>query len=204
MFPKRIVAVEGVVHSGKTTLCTTLRGQPFLADNIHFLPEYSAYAKDLGGFPVCPMTSVEALKSLVFFLRLEERRFRSIPQDVGLVVLDRSVLSLLAFDYALERFYGSKMKVFQETLRRVNHEWIPEVCLYLEISDETQMARHGFDNFHYEPLLLDPGFNAYLREFYSRIRYYFPRIEMVRINGESPPGEILAKTQLVITSFVAG
>ena len=197
MGSRLIVGVEGVVHAGKTTLATVLADQL----GFHLVPEYSSFARSRGGFPDFPSTLTHARQSLLFFLNLEKLRFATIPGAAMGVVLDRSVISLLAFSYALEATAG--IRCFEDSWQRISDvpEWLPDCCIEIRIPDLTQGRRHSGDPYSYESHLLDPEFNARLREFYSRLSQYLPRVRVLWVDGERSLDAILDQVvRFLITS----
>src|SRR5882724_820162 len=101
------IALEGPSCAGKTTLGRELVAE-FSGVEVAYLPEYSDYVGG-GRFLPAPMPSslADEERSLEEFLRIEGDRTRdSRMSSADLVLIDRSVHTLLAHCRALEKMTG--------------------------------------------------------------------------------------------------
>ena len=177
---KSIFAVEGLVHAGKSTLIGGLKSD----QRILCVPEYIEFTDD--GFPGFPKNIEDARAADLFFLNLERKRRQLIKECHSIVFLDISILSIIAYNYAVEGMTNGKVPCFTYGQKSFNlHEWIlPQTCIYLDISDEEVDNRHKFETGQYQSIFLNRKFNALLREFYEKeMRGMFPRIELISFDA---------------------
>ncbi len=193
-----IYAIEGIVHSGKSSLLNRLsRLSTF--KNFEFVQEYSEF---VGGknFPGFPKNSLGALKANEFFGELEEKRFLGITGLTDKVMLDRSLFSVLAYHYATERISRGEIKCFDQSIdffQKFYGMFFPNVCIHLVISFEEMMRRHKSDGY-YEPKIMMREFNKYLLDFYEWAPSIFPNTEFHKIDGTKKPEEIIREVQAVV------
>lgn len=189
---KQLIAIEGIVHAGKTTLIKNLE-KIYNTSNFQFIKEYGNFVGGGQNFPGFPQDQTEALTSNIFFEELEERRFKTIKQSSQVVVLDRSLISVLAYHYASEKITQGKVKCFEESLKHFLtnfSSWIPQVCFYLKISILEMNKRHRGGGF-YENVLLQESFNEHLLSFYDQMSCFFPNMTIYEINAHKTKREIL-------------
>jgi len=187
-----IVALEGLIHAGKTTLLRGIRKT--MQGRVCCIDEYATY-KGLTRFPDFPKTSGEAIEANEFFVELEGRRFADVTGS-GLVLLDRSLLSVLAYHYATERVTGGAIVCFEQSLRffreNLSH-CMPASVIRLDVSREVFEERHATDSGFYKPILLDDEFNRNLVLFYDNLGTYFPNMEVRRIDADASKAIVLQK-----------
>ncbi len=186
----RVLALEGIVHSGKTTLLNNVRTAKWDWD-IACIDEYTLYRGTVP-FPDFPETLEEALGANQFFIELDARRFADIDREVAL--LDRSCISVVAYHYATEQVTHGEIACFEPSLRLYQEQfprYIPHTMIYLEISLSDVTKRHEGDTGIYKPVLLEERFNRYLVYFYENIQLFFPELEVYKIDGTSPEEEVL-------------
>lgn len=97
-------SIEGPSFAGKSTLAQSLTRR----HDAVFVGEYMDYAHRNGrrGFPPPPATIAEAKMGVDFFINIERERTKEIRQHLGrgrAVISDRTVLSLAAYQFALDR-----------------------------------------------------------------------------------------------------
>lgn len=190
LLPLRIIALEGPVCAGKTTLL-----RMFANDGYTTVSEYAEYANHGRGFPSFPpKTPKEALDNFRFFLEVEERRFGIIQQKEfrkdDLVIIDRSVFTLLAFEYAAPAYTG--FSVFNEAweiIRNSDKVLTPFKILYLEIDDETIAQRFAQKDSFCAEVFLRPEFNAKIREFFQVCCEVMPDFFVKIENSKRTPRE---------------
>jgi len=160
---KNIVALEGLVHAGKTTLLKSLKKRRRFC----CLSEYSEITTR--SFPGSPRTIEDAKEALYYFLSLEKERIKFISESkYGIYVVDRSLYSVLAYHYAVEHLFGVKCytNTFNYLLRNTSKWLRPSKCIFIDISHEDQLRRHEGDKGYYQDILLNADFNKELSYFY--------------------------------------
>lgn len=186
-----IVALEGLVHAGKTSILQRLNGQKRLL----CIEEYGVYANGAIHFPKFPSTAKEAFRANDFFFKLEEKRFQSIQIDTPLILLDRCLFSVLSVNWALERFYVDGFQCFERTYRDILTRYsdkLPQLCILLHISTDEVLRRHKIEGY-YHPLLLNPLFNSLLADFYyEELPRLFPETSFIQINAMQPLDEVVS------------
>lgn len=183
------IALEGIVHAGKTTLLEEIRK---LRKGICCIDEYTVY-RGSRPFPAIPTTSSEALEANPFFIGLEKKRFADI-HEAEFVLLDRSCLSVLAYHYATEKASRGQILCFESSLRLFRDQYacyLPDVVLYLKISQGELSVRHVGDRGDYKQDLLAEEFNKYLLSFYEELPSLFPKIQLYEIDGTLPKDVVL-------------
>lgn len=164
-----VVALEGPCCAGKTTLGRLLmRDLSDLA--VAFVPCYADYA---GGGRFLPRQEAASIaereEALWQLLDVEAARLTLIPDSCDVVLEDRSVHTLLANSYALERMTGTKFLAPSARLLRSSPvaAW-PHLVLYLDVP---QHVVHGRNQGKFPPgsLYVDPEFNAAIREYFRRL-----------------------------------
>lgn len=189
------MALEGLIHAGKSTISSSLCGY---VKDVSCVPEYIEFTKT---FPNFPKDYDDVLKAWDFFINLEKKRKNTADWRAPIVVLDRSILSILAYNYAISRFTDGKIHYLDVDLKCLNNQgWmIPDVCIYLEISDSEISRRHQKETGRYDKILLNSKFNASLREFYiDKISGIFPSMEFRKINANEPIEKVFSEVQEVI------
>ncbi|MGH7926680.1 MAG: hypothetical protein ACREQV_02675 [Candidatus Binatia bacterium] len=162
------VALEGPCCAGKTTLGRGLLRA--LSDlSVVYVP---CYADHVGGGrflprPV-PSSLAEDIAALQELLDVESARTVcawSRPHDV--VVMDRSVHTLLAHRYALETI--TTLTLFSPARRLLTSSAIPrwpDLVLYLDLPQEAIPDRNN-GKFGEDNVLIDPQYNAGVRSYFE-------------------------------------
>jgi len=193
---KVIVALEGLVHAGKSTLFQGIEERHIA---VKCVGEYVEFVTER--FPCFPESRDDARFGHVFFLNLEQKRILKIEESDGIVLLDRSIFSILAYNFAVEKMSDSVIPCFQDSIKAYRDEnWlIPQVCVYLDIDDEDISLRHQDEKGHYYSIFLDNVFNAWLREFYEKaMPFHFPSLEIIRIDAHQSKQEIIAQMEEIL------
>lgn len=168
---KRWVAIEGPCCAGKTTLShallTRLTGCTVTA--------VRCYADHVGGGrflprPV-PETVDEDQDAVHALLEVETDRVASARTDTSdLVLMDRSVYTLLAHRHALERVTGLRCSTAAECIITRSHAPVwPDLVLYLDIGQQTILDRNR-GKFPPDSIFINPTFNNAIHDFYARAR----------------------------------
>lgn len=193
-----VVAIEGIVHAGKSTLHKRLSEKH---EEITCIGEYVEYATEK--FPAPPRSLEEARVARLYFLNLELLRVNSTYERGRIILLDRSILSILAYHFAIERLTG--LLCYKASLLRFcDEDWMfPDSCLYLDISDETLYSRHKAEKGNYQRILLNKAFNGYLRRFYEEVApVEFPYLAVRRIDASQSQENVESEALEVIRSML--
>jgi thymidylate kinase len=164
-----IVALEGPSYSGKTTLSRQLVAR-FGKSRTLVCPDYVEVAGGCDEVPRAPRRSVLGeFLSLRFFLNLDRRRWeQSLREASGhtLVILDRSLHTLLAHTFAIEMVY--EKPIFERALKIVAKEprIIPHQVLYLDAPQEELERRAEVRANRSARLFRDRDYNAAFREYF--------------------------------------
>ena len=166
----KIVAFEGPSYAGKTTAIASIAGHdPHAA-------VFDCYVRGLSRQDVPPArthTRDEQLAAFELFMGIECERVRRIPDMVAgglpptLVILDRSVDTLLAHAYALDILF--RMDVREAIAKRLAElpHLVPDLTLYLDADTSTLHARRAVDGSAGDYFLHEPRFLEPWRDYFS-------------------------------------
>ncbi|MDR3491857.1 MAG: AAA family ATPase [Gammaproteobacteria bacterium] len=188
--------IEGLVHAGKSTLIKALAKKD---NGMVCVGEYVEFTTSK--FPEQPRNLKDASEAREYFMSLEKKRRSCISNDAPVVILDRSVLSILAYHFAIEEVTKGEVPCFSESVKSLPTGcWIfPELCIYLDVNDSEISRRHERESGSYSPILLNPEFNAQLRRFYEKaLVTVLPSLEIVRIDSSGSPEEVLHEANLLL------
>lgn len=163
-----VVAIEGPVCSGKSTLLKHLK-----ASGVGVVNEYSEYvAKANRDFPKFPPTSYEqAQHGFEFFLDLEKKRIADFTNiDSSKIALDRSIYTLLAFEVGASPI--TKINIFDWATNRVQKEddlILPDHIIYLDVPTDISRNRAEVNNISIPKFLLTNEFNNGFRSFFQSL-----------------------------------
>ncbi|MEK7201349.1 MAG: hypothetical protein AAB737_01815 [Patescibacteria group bacterium] len=195
MIKPYVVALEGPSGAGKTTLTGSLL-QAFEQDVVVVLPDYSKAAGGGDRLPRAPAESVEEeLLALQFLLNLDKERWRrgtSVDQPPSLVIMDRSVHTLLAHRYAVSHMTG--LKAFGVSCRSASEHrevvW-PDLILYLDTPQSILTTRITKPVPMAVQIFVDPRYNMFFREYFLPTLQYTETLVVV-LDGSQSFSEILA------------
>jgi thymidylate kinase len=164
-----VAAFEGPCCAGKTTLArAVLQGLPGLTAAFA-----ECYADHVGGGRFLPRQEAGSVEerelALHRLLAIEGSRLGRLPSGVDLILADRSVHTLLAHSYALERLTGIGLLAPSQRLLRESPipAW-PDLVIYLDLpQDAVHERNHG--KFAGGSIYIDPGFNAAIRSYFLRL-----------------------------------
>lgn len=197
------LALEGLVHSGKTTVLEMLSK---LDKRIQCIGEYVIYTKRGGrGFPGFPNNSKMAQTANFFFLDLDRKRFGTTETRRQVIIFDRSLLSVLAYHFATEKLSKKRIKCFESSLtlfRKRFPFFLPGVAIYLDVSDDTIRRRHEFESGYYEQVLLNAEFNGYLRYFYNNLTTYFPEIDLFKVCADNSKEAVFSEVREIVGKYL--
>ncbi len=115
-----------------------------------------------------PASLAEEEESIGIFLRLEAERTRiQRASAVDLILIDRSVHTLLAHCHALEQLTGERYSALAERiLRRSTIPLWPDLVIYLDLPEgAVHLRNHG--KFSADSIFIDPAFNAGIRSYFG-------------------------------------
>jgi thymidylate kinase len=192
-----LAALEGPCCAGKTTL------GHLLMQDLHGLTAafVKCYADHAGGGRFLPRQEARSVQereqALRQLLSVEADRLARLPPGSDLILADRSVHTLLAHSYALERMTG--IGVFAPSARLLRESPIaawPDLVLYLDLP---QQAVSGRNNGKFPPgsVYTNPRFNAAIRSYFLRLAdQKTPRVAWLDATLELPELARLAETRL--------
>lgn len=162
----RIVAFDGAVGSGKSTFgreVTRARGGVFIPEYLDML----AFSEHEGFRELSPTDRIHTL------LKIEQERRRSVDTTKW-TVLDRSVMSIAAHEYAMVSIDPSAVvsdlpRIFDEAT-----VICPEVHIVLVASDQTRRARCAARRSSMPDVFLSQTYNDRLYEFFLRVSSSLP------------------------------
>lgn len=180
-----IIGIEGLVFAGKTTLSENL-GQNLSAVIVR---EYGHYTGGSKSFPKYPPDSYRAaIEASRFFIDIEQERIRVLKglllDSPKYIVVDRTYITCLAFDYAAKLFTGF------DTYDEVYELWqqadkiMTDITIYLNVSDTEIMRRVPLRKSKCPDHLLDPEFN-------KQIRRYLQGQNVVTVNADQSKRQVL-------------
>jgi len=192
----RKLSFEGSSFAGKTTMSRELVGMN--PDRYKLINEYVVYAGGSEKFPPYPpKNKEEALKNLEFFMNLERKRHEDMQQykeKPYVMVMDRSVISLLGFRFVQKYFEG--IDIFEETKAVLAQEkdLAPDLVVYMAVGDEAIKQRRELSQRKVGELFVDPEFNKHLRHFFDWLigQKQYP---IVTVDTEKPFEQV--KTELM-------
>ncbi len=175
----KIVAVEGICCSGKSTLVGSLGHT-----DMGVVKEYGAYTK--GQFPKLANTQEELIENTRFFIELERKRYKDSLVAVRhhhVLVLDRSFITCCAFDYAA--FARTKLSSHQSLIESMWQEEIwklsPDLMVILEVDEVNFHQRLKKSGKVLNQTLCDPKFNRRVNQYLRNVPTHWG-IKVVRIN----------------------
>lgn len=156
----RTVALEGPCCAGKSACVDLLLSQ----HGIPSVPEFTDIVREIPSFP--PQSTDEVRAAMEHFDRIEKERFaiwRRLCNESdrkGAVILDRSFLSVVAFQEAVRPLLESEIffdaRGFWEGCA---HLASPDLVVLLTARHEVLIERSQNAHGGYLPILLDQGFN---------------------------------------------
>jgi thymidylate kinase len=192
-----VIGFDGLVRAGKTTLVNKLA----CIFEAAVVGEYKGYALKSGSrFPKFPPESyAKAIEASIFFMDLEKQRVVDLNNymlsNKKIILVDRTCLSCLAFDYAANYFTNL------ETFPEVQKLWsdtpriIPDLTFFMDVS---QTNLKNKDNF---PLhFLDKKFNRYMVNFFKQ--ECKKNKHMIRINANQKPEMVEHSVKTAILKYL--
>ncbi len=164
------VALEGPCCAGKTTLGRGLIDD-FTGLTVAYVNDYSDHVGG-GRFlpPPVPSSLIEEERTLGAFLLIEAERTKHLGSSSSdLILIDRSVHTLLAHCNALERMIGVAYGTLaQRVLTQSNIPVWPDLVLYLDIPTEAIDDRNK-GKFALDSIFINAEFNAGIRSYFEQL-----------------------------------
>lgn len=164
-----IAAIEGPCFSGKSTLAKNL--ELYFSDNeMVFCPDYMEYVGGPQEVPPTPGHTVDdEINGLRYFISIDKQRRQKcleLQNTPKIVLLDRSIHTLLAHRFAIESVFG--LKVFRKSCRIVSIGNIlkPKLILYMDISQEVLEERSRFRKGFCHQIFKDKRYNSAFRSYF--------------------------------------
>lgn len=155
-----IIALEGGVCAGKTTLAKELTKHFYL-----MVPEYMDLItpEEQQQLDKLHDTGQNALELL---LKIEKRRKDTYFHKSSNIILDRSFLTLFAYEYAMNGDDCSRFLTDKVTMDGVIQ---PNLVIYLEVKDDTRRQRcYSRGDFDMPEYYLDEKFNNKNKDFFLK------------------------------------
>lgn len=187
----KIVAIEGICCSGKSTLISKLGNSGLV-----IVKEYGEYTN--GQFPRIATNLEELLGNTRFFIELERKRYQdslTAILDYQTLVIDRSFVTCCAFDRAA--FAGTELSQHQPLVedmwQKEGQKLVPDLMIILEVDTTHFHQRLTTSGKILNPFLRDPRFNyefnQYLLNTSDRWDIKTERIDTSRLS----PAQVLAQ-----------
>lgn len=189
---KRWVAVEGPCCAGKTTLSQGLLAA--LTGNT--ICHVACFADHVGGGrflprPV-PASVSEDQQALQELLAVEADRMSTARTAAcHLVLMDRSVHTLLAHRYALDRVTGlACFGPAERVIARSTAPAWPDLVLYLDVTQQVILDRNR-RKFPPASIFVDAQFNSGIRGYFARV-VERKEADIVWLDGTLDPGKLVS------------
>lgn len=163
-----VIAFDGLVRAGKTSLIKRL-SHTFHAP---IVGEYKSYATKFGTeFPPYPPRSYEeAMAASIFFIDLEQKRIADLNDLLfknKIILVDRTSLSCLAFDYSANHFtnFGTFNEV--EKLWNDSLKIMPNLSFFMDVSQENLKKRMLIEQDNFPPHISDKDFCDHMVVFFK-------------------------------------
>jgi thymidylate kinase len=153
-----IIALEGGICSGKTTLAKEFESQDF-----YLIPEYMDIIQPCEENKIRDLTASKH-SAINVFLEIEKRRKKIyLENSKGKnIILDRSYLTLFAYEYAIGRNICNME--FPDLYKNVI---IPNIIVFLDVNDALRMKRsHDRCDENMPKTFLNHTFNSRLKKFF--------------------------------------
>ncbi|MFD5425520.1 hypothetical protein [Streptomyces sp. NPDC127084] len=202
-----ILGLEGPSYGGKTSALGRLRRVPAMQDAMFFSCYVKSFARREDIPPPSTQSAAEQVEAFMTFMEIEAERVRVARRHGGLVVLDRTVDTLLAHAHAVDEIHG--FGVLPELRQRVEEmpHLRPDCTLYLDVAPELLHLRRkaaGHHEVEQEYFLHDPAFLARFRDYFcSRARRPAAR-EIAVASGDGDRQETAAVVQALFTYWAGG
>lgn len=159
-----IVALEGGVCAGKSTVATLLET---LGVGRH-VQEYATripYSAQRSIFELDPVARAAS------FLSIDSGRIHEMPQT-ELKILDRSCLTVFAFEYACVQLGINELELPLLDLVESYAVMVPNCVIFLDITDDVREKRLAVRGKRFIPILANRNFNKHFKGFFEAMNEY--------------------------------
>lgn len=164
-----ILGLEGPSYGGKTSALGRLKQVPAMQGALFF----PCYVKSIPCREDIPTPSTdsadEQVEAFMTFMDIEAARVHVAAEHTGLIVLDRTVDTLLAHAHTMDEMYGFGVLPELRTRAEKLPHLRPDFTLYLDVSPELLHLRRkaaGHQEVEPEYFLHDPVFLARSRDYF--------------------------------------
>jgi len=155
-----VVSFAGSVCAGKTTIARRLAHE----QQITVIPEYMSL---LVGEQRVLFDRIGPEGRLACLLKIDSQRNTLIHSSATRIVLDRSVLCLFAFEYAMKAINTNYSNSYLRECLDSTHYLIPDKIIFFEVAEVVRRARCKDRGGMMAEFLLQSDFNRYLKEFFE-------------------------------------
>ncbi|MFF2787650.1 hypothetical protein ACFVT6_12900 [Streptomyces sp. NPDC058049] len=197
-----ILGTEGPSYGGKTSALGRLKRVPAM-QGVMFFPCYVKSIPRREDIPTPSTQSAdEQVEAFMTFMEIEAARVHSAAEHNGLIVLDRTVDTLLAHAHAMDEMHG--FGVLPELRSRVEKmpHLRPDYTLYLDVAPELLHLRRKVAGHHeVEPeyFLHDPVFLGHFRDYFCQPARRPVAGEVAVASGDGDRQETAAVVQALFT-----
>ncbi|HLD03647.1 MAG TPA: hypothetical protein VJC17_02650 [Candidatus Dojkabacteria bacterium] len=169
------VALEGSARAGKTTIL-----EAFYQRQGIIIKEYNRYLYDLGKLlPEFPPSSKESAKqNALLFMNLEFQRNIDLKKNLsaGKALLDRSIFSQIAFEYASSKYTEFNIADWLEDfiIKNAKKVVLPKHIIFLDVSAKTARERNEKATHKIKNFLLEDKFNQGYNGFFYILKKNYP------------------------------
>lgn len=188
-----IVALEGGVCAGKSSVAAILEAQG-VGQHVQEYAAQIPYSAQLATFELDPVARAAS------FLSLESDRI-SRPHQTECVILDRSCLTVFAFEYACVRLGANEIASPLLDLAETYALVVPQFTIFLDISDDVREMRLAARAKPYVPILADRNFNNYFKGFFEAVGEY---LDVAFVQTSTQPVPEVAETCKRVLARPAG
>lgn len=196
-----VLALEGPCLAGKTSLARDFTAALRTCCNVVTIPCYVDLAGELTLPPLDAFDAASQHDAVRFFLDVEHTRARilRLARSADLVLIDRSVDTLLAHVYALDNLHGTAALPGARQIVR-DTPWVisPDLTLHLDVPSEAVRqrlsSRPGFPE-----LLVREDFNHHFNEYFAIQDQCVARC-IVRLDATLPPQELTSRATRQVIS----
>ncbi|MFF4298866.1 hypothetical protein ACFY0N_35005 [Streptomyces vinaceus] len=197
-----ILGLEGPSYGGKTSALGRLRRVPAMRDAMFFPCYVKSFARREDVPTPATQSAAEQVEAFVTFMEIEGERVRAARRHGGLVVLDRTVDTLLAHAHAMDEIHG--FGILPELCRRIKEmpHLRPDHTLYLDVAPELlHLRRKAAGHHEVEPdyFLHDPAFLTHFRDYFCRPVRSTAAAELAIASGDGDRQETAAVVQALFT-----
>ena len=192
-----IGALEGAVCAGKTTVAAELA-----SDGVVVVPEYFDVPGAARRVGVDAPFAGDGLRRLSVLLELECARLTQMP-PTGLVVLDRSVFSLLAYEAGLSAMTAPN--VLADALEAVvaavdgGAVALPERIIFLDCPASSCRGRAAAAGMRTPAFQFDPEFRGGFRQLFCRLERVAPG-RVLFVDAARPLAEVVNQVRDLLTA----